>query len=477
MSLIDTLHKRDAKKNTYLPIDRSKVKDGKVDEEPMLTAGKHYFQLWLNELYLKSDRDWFKSYYPVVHSLIRFNFGNQQAEIPYIAGPSNLKNVDSNNLDKVIQLNYPLTPLMPFNGGMVEMSAGILAMQGKDYTNGFIKVLEDFSGLITVPPLSLALNVAGTLVKGVSELLRANNGELHLGLHQTFTGKDSGGANRLRSGYIAVILAETDQIATDSLWVLRDRLYKGSNQRDLFTGYTYMLFRIDKCENRDDWKALTYIKDPYEEAISEIPKNEEWAEMYINTAITKARTSIDLTDADKVRVSMCLREEFDRQLINARWRKQMKDISKREVSPAKYPYYPYPPHEPPSLSFDQVMKRAMSVKDAIAIEDSTLKELIAEKVVEARRTAIKIEDYNKLIEINPQDSLGWINKGRALYGLGIYSESLKFYDKGIEINPLHAGIWYHKGLALQKLHHDQEAKDAFSKATKLGYKASSSFLL
>ena len=457
------------------------MKGRNLGEEPMLTAGEHYFQLWLNELYLKSDRDWFNSYYPVVHSLVRFNFGNRQVEIPYIAGPSNLNDVDSNNLDKVIQLNYPLTPLMPFNGGTVEMSAGILAMQGKDYTNGFIKVLEDFSGLITVPPLSLALNVAGTLVKGVSELLRANNGELHLGLHQTFTGKDSGGANRLRSGYIVVILAETDQIATDSLWVLSDRLYKGSNQRDLFTDYTYMLFRIDKCENRDDWKAITYINDPYEEAISEIPKNEEWAEMYISTAITKARTSIDLTNADKVRVCTCLRKEFDEQQQNARLQKQRNDILKMEGSPSgvwsstlKYLDSVY---EHPSLSFDQVMKGAMSVKDAIAIEDSTLKESIAEKVVEARRTAIKIEDYNKLIEINPQDSLGWINKGRALYVMGSYSESLKYYDKGIGINPLHPGIWYHKGLVLQKLHRDQEAKDAFSKATKLGYKASSSFLL
>ena len=46
-----------------------------------------------------------------------------------------------------------------------------------------------------------------------------------------------------------------------------------------------------------------------------------------------------------------------------------------------------------------------------------------------------MEAFDKAIEINPQDSDAWYNKGLALTKLNKYDEAMKTYDKAIEIHP------------------------------------------
>ena len=59
-----------------------------------------------------------------------------------------------------------------------------------------------------------------------------------------------------------------------------------------------------------------------------------------------------------------------------------------------------------------------------------------------------IKPFDKAIEINPQDSKAWNNKGLDLRKLGKYDEAIKAYDKAIENNPQNSMAWYKKRLAL-----------------------------
>ena len=58
-----------------------------------------------------------------------------------------------------------------------------------------------------------------------------------------------------------------------------------------------------------------------------------------------------------------------------------------------------------------------------------------------------IKTYEKTIEINPNDSDAWYNKGVALGKLGKFNEAMKVYDKAIEINPNDSDAWYNKGVS------------------------------
>ena len=56
-----------------------------------------------------------------------------------------------------------------------------------------------------------------------------------------------------------------------------------------------------------------------------------------------------------------------------------------------------------------------------------------------------IRAFDKAIEINPNDSDAWNEKGIALGKLK-YDEAIKAYDKAIEINPQDSNAWDGKGM-------------------------------
>jgi hypothetical protein len=287
-----------------------------------MEAGKHYFRLWLSEMYLKNDTEWFQKWYPAAHSLIGFQFGSQSVEIPHIAGSLNLKDFKANNLEKVLRLNYPMTTLMPFNGGVVELTAGLLAMKGENMLNSFIKVMGDFANLLVVPQLSSALAIAGPVASGIQTLLGgAEDGRLELGMHQAYTGAGGGGSNDFKSGYMLVIAGEETQDPADKsklmrnkFWVLGDQLRYGDNAAGSvpLQGFTYMLFRIEGRTERDDWANLSSLAGPFNDAVKALSEGDQQkAESLLRTAIVTALQSADLTRADRTRVVKAMRDAYD----------------------------------------------------------------------------------------------------------------------------------------------------------------------
>jgi hypothetical protein len=347
---------RETRRYIYAPIGRDRVIGSEYDSEP-LRARRDYLRVWLVEMCLKNDREWFVSWHPAVHCIIRFQFGSTQVDIPNVAGEFNLPNVSQQNLDRVVQLNYPMTTLLPFNGGTVDLTAGLLALEGTNLVRGFIKTIGDFAGLLMVPQLSMAVSVAAPIASGLEQLLTAANGGLHLGLHQTFADAGGGGANELRPGYIAVVLAEDTKLNPETLWVKDDRLHVGTSESDLrgLAGFAFMLFRIEKRTDRPDWEGLTAIRKPYDSALGAlVDKDWEKAETFLRAAIAQALRSPDLTQADRIRVARTVKDEYD----------QAKGQGLSATAP-----------EVPTLS--AVMGRSISADQALALGEPSFAELFS----------------------------------------------------------------------------------------------------
>lgn len=235
--------------------------DVDYDSTP-IEAGKAYCRLWLVEMRLARDVEWFKGRYPVVHTATRFNYGGKSVTIPYLAKP--LQAVAKDNLDQVVQGNYPLTPLFPFNQGLVELQAGLFNMIDSDPVGRFIKTMGRFSELLPVPELSAVVNLADPIYRGIEDLIGAGDGQLELGYQKTFAG--GGGDNDLKAGYFAAILAEEGEVQPDRLCVVNDCLRVGSPGKGTafvkdgkpLEGYSYMLLRIER-RTAQDWESLTKI--------------------------------------------------------------------------------------------------------------------------------------------------------------------------------------------------------------------------
>lgn len=359
MPLWDTITgwvQRDARRYLYVPLDGERVVDGPSDGEA-IQAQRDYFRLWLTEMCLRHDRAWFKTWHPAVHSLVRLQFGREQVDIPNVAGELNLDGLAESNLDRVVGLNYPLTGLLPFNGGTIGLTAGLLAMEGSNLLASAIGFMSNIAGLLAAPQVSAALHVAGPIAQGIQSLLGGSNGDLHLGLAETFTGGGGGGANELRPGYLAVVLATADELRPEELWVAAGRLHRGRSASDLkaLSGFAFMLFRVEARRERDDWEALTDIKGPFDQAITALGNGaQETAETFIRVAIANTLTSRDLTRADRSRVARALKSDFE----------EAKGEGLGAVREDEH-------------SITGVMERAIPSDEALALGQPTLEELFA----------------------------------------------------------------------------------------------------
>ncbi|MBV8138953.1 MAG: hypothetical protein JO121_25500 [Deltaproteobacteria bacterium] len=313
MALSDVLAKlfaqvdEDREKLIVVKFDQSRVTPRKFNSQ-LLTSGTHYVRLWLSEMFLRKHVQWFTTLYPAVHSLVGFQFGSQRVNIPNIADSSRIGTQQSQRGD-VIARNFVLTPTTPFSGGTIDVSAGLVAVQGQNNLNKFISVLGSFANLMAVPQLSAVLSVARPLADGMEQLFGAGNGHLHLGWRETFAG---GGVQEC---YIAVIRASQRELTQERLWVVDDELRQGKSldpgQHTPFEDNDYMLFRIELFTDRDDWDKLTSIDTPYQEALTAAGEGDEAkATFFLRRALRAAQGADELTEVDRRRVVDKIKERY-----------------------------------------------------------------------------------------------------------------------------------------------------------------------
>jgi tetratricopeptide (TPR) repeat protein len=78
-----------------------------------------------------------------------------------------------------------------------------------------------------------------------------------------------------------------------------------------------------------------------------------------------------------------------------------------------------------------------------------------------------IECYDRALEINTNNANAWNNKGAAIYHLGKYNEAIQCFDKAIEIEPNYSKTWYNKGLSLYYLGKYNEAIECYDRALEI----------
>lgn len=124
---------------------------------------------------------------------------------------------------------------------------------------------------------------------------------------------ESFSAGEIRNGYIAAIRATEKQVDPAGLRVVEKELREadGAGGTRPFTQFDYMLFRVEIFEERDDWEALSYIDEPCQQAIDALQSDDDKkADLFIKTALRRAMSAPDLTEADRRRVVDKLKERY-----------------------------------------------------------------------------------------------------------------------------------------------------------------------
>lgn len=269
-------------------------------DRPELKPNECYVRLWLADMFLKRDRQWFEDRYPMVHASLQLSYAGQQASFTTVA------RAPEGALAPGERRNYPLSPLLPWRGGVIEVEAGLSGLPGKNLLAPVLDVLGDLSKLVA-PPLSSALAVVNQVGAAVDGLLTANNEPVVLGLHEAFAAQGAG-ARQLQAGHLAVVAASPAELPPSSLSIVDGVLH--TNSRPL-TAVDHMLIEVSGLIERDDWR-FPALDETIASALNAIlvHDNREEFERYRDAALSTVLTSTDLTPLDRTRVALAIRSEL-----------------------------------------------------------------------------------------------------------------------------------------------------------------------
>jgi len=260
-----------------------------------------YLRIWLAEGFLAKAATWGNKHFPVLHGGAALTFLGGTRPFTTFARPPGSWTIPG------AQLNFPLTPLLPFNGGIVEVEAALYQASTTGPLVTALQILGNFDTLLA-PPLSLAATIAGKVADGLDDVLGTD--QPALGVHWAMVAP-GGGGNVLQPGSLAVIAKPRDALAgrlsIESNGLCLD---DGHGPRQL-SGTDYIVVRIECRADRDDWRFPEL--DELIRAAGQASINgyaDEFGDRRTE-AITRAWNSPDLTPADRIRVAKLVADEID----------------------------------------------------------------------------------------------------------------------------------------------------------------------
>ncbi len=277
------------------------------DPEPGvdLAPDQAYIALWLEHGFLGRDADWFTDHYPVVHLSARFDVAGQVATVTKVVQREG-------NLGPGVWLNYPLTGLVPYRGGTVEMEAGMSVLRKSNRVGAAVGMLASLSTLVG-PPLSTSLVIAGKLTDGIQGFLTGGQDDVALGIRDAFTAPGGSGENVLTPGHFAVVKATKEELEPDRLSVVDSRLHTSdAGGTKPLTTFDYMLFRVEARRERGDWRfkhfedLITRAKDAH------FAQDQAAFKVFRNAALAEIVKSPDLIEPDRFRIARAVATELER---------------------------------------------------------------------------------------------------------------------------------------------------------------------
>jgi hypothetical protein len=274
-----------------------------ADAAPLVPADG-YLRLWLAEGFLADARTWGNDHFPALHGGAVLHFdGSDTAEFTRITRSPGMVHVPG------AQLDFPITPLLPYTGGVVEIEASLFRAS----VAGPLATAVDLAGRLASlvgPPLSTAAAVAGKVGEGMEALLAATGDQPVLGVHWSMVGP-GGGGQVLRSGHLVVVNASAAKLPGPLVMV--DGLLhvdEGGMPRRL-AGFDYLVLRVETRVEHDSWlfpRLATLIR---EARVAAVNRQMETATAKRAEAITYAYSCPDYTLTDAERVAVWVADRID----------------------------------------------------------------------------------------------------------------------------------------------------------------------
>ena len=257
----------------------------------------HYFDVAVNRVFLKYDRQFWTTYAPMALVVSEFSYDGEDKIVPFVVGPTLLEGTNIDLPDTKFMLHDTrVAGLHPYKGGGLKLTVILYRVKRSDLAKGLLNVLERLTSVVDPShALSAHLKVAEVLVDTVSDLVGGDKENQPLiGFRREF----SSGAD-FKPGYFALVDGD---IAVDKLWVRGNDLLYGdqSEKAKKLDAKNYVLYSLGQQTDRDDFDKLSPVGTLWKQVKTEAtrPSDDAWnmAKVSMSTLYQAMIVSPDFTE-------------------------------------------------------------------------------------------------------------------------------------------------------------------------------------
>jgi hypothetical protein len=163
-----------------------------------LPAYQGYLRLWLAEGFLAKSATWGNQHFPALHGGASLRFlGTEPTPFTTLTRPPGSWTVPG------AQFDFPITPLLPFNGGTVEVEAALYQATVAGPLATAVGLIGNLASLMG-PPLAVAAGIADKVSDGLDAILDAANDQPVLAVHWTMVAP-GGSGHEVQPGHLVIV--------------------------------------------------------------------------------------------------------------------------------------------------------------------------------------------------------------------------------------------------------------------------------
>jgi hypothetical protein len=304
-----------ARTRAHLRIPSERVADAALGVP--FAKGQHYFQVWVNELFLRDGRQWFVKFDPMSFVATRYVYDTAETTAAFVVGPTLLEEFkDAEMPEGMIFRNTPVSGLHPYQGGEVELTVLLSRLPRENNADRLLHVVESVSSAIDPSTVfSTYVKLGRSVLDGVEALLGIDGSQPVMGYR---VGVQPSVGIAFEPGYHAMLDVDENEVDAERFFVKDSRLHQEiDGELQPYRGSDFLLFSIRQGVARDDERLLPFY--PLWQTAQDLaaqPGEHFWEEAKSNfNALKRAMLkSPDLTKPDYAR----LREEWLGELTTRR---------------------------------------------------------------------------------------------------------------------------------------------------------------
>jgi len=221
-----------------------------------LQQREEYISIVLRSMRIPLVQKGTSKYFGAVHSFISLDHPILPENAFHVfAAPTNLRDLDAPNIDRVVQADRRLLGPTPYHGGDVRIEMALFSLKSSDLATPYASLLEGLSATAGTAILGVAAPLLPLLKTGVQLLTDATGTvSLEIGIDQTFTSPTTG-------CYVAARIPGSSASLAQFGVAQNGRLLDSNGGQ--VTAFPYFIFTIDGTDSRPDWAKVPDLAQPY----------------------------------------------------------------------------------------------------------------------------------------------------------------------------------------------------------------------